>query len=97
MLLSYDGDDNAPKVDASSTQGFEPEPTQASQPAEVLPAPNPTIINDHTRIEDTSGHNYDSDVGSGWNGNLGNEGTMIHFDDHQLEEESRPIGIKEDG
>ena len=83
-------------MDAPSAQGFEPETPQASAPVEAPSIPEPTIINNHVKDEEM-GNVYDGDVGPDWNGNQGHDAGMNHYNDSHVEEESRPIGIKEDG
>ncbi|MDI1489952.1 MAG: hypothetical protein OHK93_001151 [Ramalina farinacea] len=97
----YDGDDAAPKVEPISDQGFDPEPAQAPSPdtsaAPIPTAQPPEIKEEAPRDEDMGGNGVNGDVGGGWDGNRDHNGGPNHSIVPPVEEESRPIGIKEDG
>ena len=105
FCFSYDGDDTATKPEPSALPDFQPEPVQAPNPTGngVLP----TNVNQEPKAEDQTefpikdepiyGNGHNEDAGPAWNGGQGNEGQSNLWNDAPMEEESRGIGIKEDG
>ena len=93
---SYDGEDAAPNAEPPSEQGFQPGPAPIPPPKEIPKAPDPTPIETKTEDEHLDGGEYQGNGGGGWNGFQGNGGSSSHFQSAPVEE-SRPIGIKEDG
>ncbi|KAL9103311.1 MAG: hypothetical protein Q9163_001653 [Psora crenata] len=92
----YDGDDTAPKAEPSPDQGFQPEPTQAPPPAEGPVVQDPTATDGNVTGDHMDSKGLDGSTGGGWSGFQGNGGTPNNFQNAPMDE-SRPIGIKEDG
>ena len=105
-LFSYDGDETTAKAESSAQPEFAPEPVKDPPPAENVAAssdlnnyepkvnePKETPLKD----ENMYGNDHNGDSGPTWDGGQGNDGNSAQWNDTPMEEESRGIGIKEDG
>lgn len=102
LILSYDGDDTISKS-VQQPQPSLPEPVEISTAIEISSASN-GANNDSTIKEESGDNNHDQhaygngQTGTSWMDGQGNDGQGISsYIDTAVEEESRGIGIKEDG
>ena len=93
----YDGDDAAPQDEAPPDQGFDPAPAQPPPATPVPTISEPISADPPVKDEQMNGNGYAGDSGGSWNAPTSNEVSSKNYTEHQVEEDSRPIGIKEDG
>ena len=100
---SYDGDDNVPKGTSQVHLNDSSEPLQPTNPADNVQVSTetktePPVINDNEVPDhDQPVYNNDQDGASTWTNGQGNGAQDVNYIEPTAEEESRGIGIKEDG